>query len=192
MWSWQPKRADRIRTRAQNLIRSRAVKFVWLSTNNLSPFLSFQLFDSILLTQPRQTGGGGKSSAEMIEELANDILSKFPPSFDIEMVIEKYPVVYNESMNTVLRQELIRFNRLTTVVRSTLVNLRKAVKVSHLTNVELWATTSTSTLLLRKGVKAKTRRAQSVARCKHWGWSLPEFLYLLTQCFFYVPVNVMG
>ncbi|KXJ23651.1 Dynein heavy chain 3, axonemal [Exaiptasia diaphana] len=87
-----------------------------------------ELFDSILLTLPRQTGGGGKSSAEMIEELATDILSKFPPSFDIEMVMEKYPVIYNESMNTVLRQELIRFNRLTTVVRSTLVNLRKAVK----------------------------------------------------------------
>ncbi|KAK3717325.1 hypothetical protein QZH41_011557, partial [Actinostola sp. cb2023] len=87
-----------------------------------------ELFDSILLTLPRQTGGGGKSSAEMIEELATDILSKFPPSFDMEMVIEKYPVIYNESMNTVLRQELIRFNRLTTVVRSTLVNLRKAVK----------------------------------------------------------------
>ncbi|XP_031567893.1 dynein heavy chain 3, axonemal-like [Actinia tenebrosa] len=87
-----------------------------------------ELFDSILLTQPRQTGGGGKSSAEMIEELANDILSKFPPPFDMEMVIEKYPVVYNESMNTVLRQELIRFNRLTNVVRTTLINLRKAVK----------------------------------------------------------------
>ena len=34
-------------------------------------------------------------------------------------------------MNTVLRQELIRFNRLTKVVRSTLQNMRKALKVSH-------------------------------------------------------------
>lgn len=68
----------------------------------------------------------------MIEELANDILSKFPPPFDMEMVINKYPVVYNESMNTVLRQELIRFNRLTNVVRNTLINLRKAVKVKYI------------------------------------------------------------
>lgn len=90
---------------------------------------SLQLFDSILLTLPRQTGGGGKSSAEVIEELAADILSKFPPPFDIEMVMNKYPVVYEESMNTVLRQELIRFNRLTEVVRGTLFNLQKAIKV---------------------------------------------------------------
>ena len=43
-------------------------------------------------------------------------------------MIKKYPVVYSESMNTVLRQELIRFNRLTKVVRSTLINLQKAIK----------------------------------------------------------------
>ena len=43
-------------------------------------------------------------------------------------VITKYPVVYNESMNTVLRQELIRYNRLTSVIRTTLINLQKAIK----------------------------------------------------------------
>ena len=32
-------------------------------------------------------------------------------------------------MNTVLRQELIRFNRLTSVVRSSLQGIRKALKV---------------------------------------------------------------
>lgn len=99
-----------------------------LSFYLLSPL---QLFDSILLTLPRQTGGGGKSSAEVIDELSADILSKFPPPFDIEMVMNKYPVIYEESMNTVLRQELIRFNRLTDVVRSTLQNLQKAIKVMN-------------------------------------------------------------
>lgn len=43
-------------------------------------------------------------------------------------VMKKYPVLYNESMNTVLRQELIRFNRLTSVVRASLINLQKAIK----------------------------------------------------------------
>lgn len=48
---------------------------------------------------------------EVIEELAQDILSKLPSDFDLELVMKLYPVVYEESMNTVLRQELIRFNR---------------------------------------------------------------------------------
>ena len=42
--------------------------------------------------------------------------------------MEKYPVKYEESMNTVLRQELIRYNRLTSVVRKSLNELRKAIK----------------------------------------------------------------
>ncbi|XP_065826535.1 dynein axonemal heavy chain 3-like isoform X2 [Oscarella lobularis] len=96
-----------------------------------------QLFDGILLTLPRQTGGGGKSSQTIIEELAVDILSKMPPDFDLEYVIENFPVVYTESMNTVLRQELIRFNRLTSVVRSSLQNIQKAIKGLVLMSAEL-------------------------------------------------------
>ncbi|VDL85523.1 unnamed protein product [Schistocephalus solidus] len=38
-----------------------------------------------------------------------------------------YPVVYEESMNTVLRQELIRFNGLTSAVRATLKDLTRAI-----------------------------------------------------------------
>jgi dynein heavy chain len=64
----------------------------------------------------------------VIDELATDILSKLPPDFNMEKVSQMFPVVYEESMNTVLRQELIRFNRLTSVVRSTLINIRKALK----------------------------------------------------------------
>lgn len=44
------------------------------------------LFDNILLTLPRQTGGGGKSSADVIEDLASDILSKMPNVYDMEKV----------------------------------------------------------------------------------------------------------
>lgn len=96
-----------------------------------------QLFDSILLTLPRQTGGGVKSPQEVVNELAADILSKLPADFDLEKVMELYPVVYTESMNTVLRQELIRFNRLTSVVRSTLQNIRKAMKGLVVMSAEL-------------------------------------------------------
>ncbi|XP_071616680.1 dynein axonemal heavy chain 3 [Heliangelus exortis] len=96
-----------------------------------------QLFQGILLTLPRVAGGGGKSSQETVEDLAQDILSKLPSSFDMEEVMKVYPVLYEESMNTVLRQELIRFNRLTEVIRSSLINLRKAIKGQVLMSSEL-------------------------------------------------------
>ncbi len=88
----------------------------------------FQLFDTILLTLPRQSGGGGKSSGDAMLDLAADVLSKLPPDYNMEMVMAKYPVIYEESMNTVLRQELIRFNKLLSVIRMSLINLQKAIK----------------------------------------------------------------
>ncbi|GFS14677.1 dynein heavy chain 3, axonemal [Elysia marginata] len=75
-----------------------------------------------------QTSGGGKSSQEIIEDLASDILQKIPQDFNLEEIQNKFKVMYMESMNTVLIQELIRFNRLTKVVRSSLQDIRKAIK----------------------------------------------------------------
>ncbi len=43
-------------------------------------------------------------------------------------MLEKYPIRPDESMNTVLTQELTRFNRLIKVVRESLNNLKKALK----------------------------------------------------------------
>ncbi|XP_076997717.1 dynein axonemal heavy chain 3 [Tamandua tetradactyla] len=96
-----------------------------------------QLFQGVLLTLPRQSAGSGKSSQEVVEELAQDILSKLPNDFDLEMVGKLYPVIYEESMNTVLRQELIRFNRLTKVVRRSLIDLGRAIKGEVLMSSEL-------------------------------------------------------
>ncbi|NXH21208.1 DYH3 protein, partial [Bucco capensis] len=96
-----------------------------------------QLFHGVLLTLPREAGGGGKSPQETVEDLAQDILSKLPSGFDIAEVMKAYPVLYEESMNTVLRQEVIRFNRLTEVIRSSLINLCKAIKGQVLMSSEL-------------------------------------------------------
>jgi dynein heavy chain len=48
--------------------------------------LYLQLFDNILLTLPRQANKGGKSTADVIQDLAEDILGKLPKNFDLEFV----------------------------------------------------------------------------------------------------------
>src|SRR5262249_41245154 len=84
-------------------------------------------------------GAGGGASAEAkpavartrdeaITDVANDILAKLPPDFDLEGVELRYPNDPRESMNTVLIQELARYNRLLGVVRSSLKDVQKASK----------------------------------------------------------------
>ena len=50
-----------------------------------------------------------------------------PKPFDIEEVAKAHPVKYNESMNTVLQQELIRYNRMIITITKSLDQLRKAI-----------------------------------------------------------------
>lgn len=47
-------------------------------------------------------------SFQIVEETSKDILAKLPDPMNVQEVIEKYPLLYEESMNTVLVQEVIR------------------------------------------------------------------------------------
>jgi len=88
-----------------------------------------RLFDSILVTLGSSSAaGGGKSKEEVLMELATGIQKKFPQAFDLEAANYKYPVDYYESMNSVLCQELVRFNRLIVVVHQTLYEFIEALQ----------------------------------------------------------------
>jgi dynein heavy chain len=63
-----------------------------------------------------------------MEESARGILEHVPKPMPIGPIMEKYPVKYEESMNTVLVQEVIRYNKLLNTVRQTLNDLLKALK----------------------------------------------------------------
>lgn len=63
-----------------------------------------------------------------MEEAGRSILEKVPQPISVSMVMEKHPVRYEESMNTVLIQEVIRYNKLLETVRQSLNDLLKALK----------------------------------------------------------------
>ncbi|XP_034243583.1 dynein heavy chain 3, axonemal isoform X2 [Thrips palmi] len=97
-----------------------------------------ELLRGALLTQTHLiTGGAGGDADAMVIDLAADILQKIPKEFDIVSIAAKYPIMYSNSMNTVLKQELVRFNRLIKVVKSTLVEVQRAVKGLVVMNSEL-------------------------------------------------------
>jgi dynein heavy chain, axonemal len=87
------------------------------------------LIETVILTQGRQGGSGsGKTQEEITSDIASGILSSLPSDFDVPGAKLRYPVIYEESMNTVLVQELVRYNRLLKVVRESLANVLKALK----------------------------------------------------------------
>ena len=82
-----------------------------------------KILENILSIQPRSSAGGGKTREQVIMDIAIDIESKTPPMFDFEAVSTAYPTEYTESNNTVLTQEVIRYNKLLKVMATMLVNV---------------------------------------------------------------------
>jgi len=98
------------------------------------------LLTSMLDTESGGGGGGGSggmSKDDTLLQVAGDIAAKLPANYDMEYAQLKYPVRWDESMNTVLCQELIKFNILLTLMRDSLVNIQKAVKGQVVMSQEL-------------------------------------------------------
>lgn len=60
--------------------------------------------------------------------MAKTMYLQLPQLFDIDAISMRYPTNYEESMNTVLVQELQRYNKLLDVMRTSLVSLQQALQ----------------------------------------------------------------
>uniref|UniRef100_A0A8C5T8B7 Dynein axonemal heavy chain 1 n=1 Tax=Malurus cyaneus samueli TaxID=2593467 RepID=A0A8C5T8B7_9PASS len=92
---------------------------------------TFALLGALSQLQPKTITLGGRSREEVGAPVLlwqPDILAKLPEPMDVQEVIHKYPLLYEESMNTVLVQEVIRYNKLLEEVAQTLKDLLKALK----------------------------------------------------------------
>lgn len=86
------------------------------------------MLESILAVQPRTSSKQGRSREDIIDEISQYVQERTPDVFDSEAIYSKYPTSYEESMNTVLYQEILRYNKLLEVMKVSLVNIRKAIK----------------------------------------------------------------
>ncbi|KAF4662797.1 hypothetical protein FOZ61_002166 [Perkinsus olseni] len=91
---------------------------------------AFDLMKAALLmgSQSGGAGGGSMSPEEVVGAISADILQRMPKPWRVEDVQESFPMTYTESMNTVLAQELTRYNGLINVIRESLADIQKAVK----------------------------------------------------------------
>lgn len=99
--------------------------FSYISEKQIKQFIRIYLYFF------KETAQGGSSAAaqdKAVFDVASDIIQKLPKNYDLVTALEKYPTVYNQSMNTVLVQEMGRFNILLTTIRNSLVTLQKAIK----------------------------------------------------------------
>ncbi|VDD79452.1 unnamed protein product [Mesocestoides corti] len=91
---------------------------------------TFHLLADLVLLQPKTSsvGGGEKTREEVIEEVATRLLQQCPQLFDTEVIVKNYPILYEQSMNTVLIQEVNRYNDLLILLTKSLKELINAVR----------------------------------------------------------------
>nr|CCA18047.1 PREDICTED: dynein heavy chain 7 putative [Albugo laibachii Nc14] len=89
---------------------------------------TMEFLSAALNTQPQNATGALESWDQQLKALVSDISSRLPEAFDMEQAAIDFPVRYEESTNTVLLQELSRYNQLLNVITTSLDELERALK----------------------------------------------------------------
>jgi dynein heavy chain len=96
------------------------------------------------------SGGGGSASASAsgaeaaatearVAALIAECLERLPAAYDLEAVSARFPQCYEQSLNTVLLQEMARYNKLCGVLRASLVAIAAALQGLSVMSSELEA-----------------------------------------------------
>jgi dynein heavy chain len=93
----------------------------------------------MLLMAPKSSGssGGGSGPSAFMDNIAVGMQEQCPELFDLDQLEQKFPTMYSESLNTVLKQEALKLNRLMSKMQETLPLFRKALKGIVVMNEEL-------------------------------------------------------
>jgi len=94
---------------------------------------SLALLEDVLNMTSGSGGGGGgaagaKSPEEVMDELAAELIAQTPKVFDLFAFEDRFPTMYSESRNTVVKQEAAKYNRLLSKLQVELPLFRRAVK----------------------------------------------------------------
>jgi dynein heavy chain len=128
---------------------------------------------TILCTQQNAGGGGGGvNEDEITNKLCDSLLSELPGVFNVREAEKKFPISKEQSMNTVLTQELDRFNGLIKMIVSSLKNLKKAIKGEVLLSTELEA----ALISLKNGQTPEMWKAVSFPSLKSLGGYFKDLL----------------
>lgn len=100
------------------------------------------LLGALFDLMPKNSGSSASSRDQELLTQVNSIKTRVPLPFDIEEVAKKYPVEYKESMCTVLIQEVIRYNRLLSVIHHELGQVAKALKGEVVMSLDLESTSN--------------------------------------------------
>jgi dynein heavy chain len=96
-----------------------------------------KLLANALSLLPRSTAAGAKTWGEMLAETAGIIEVQLPQTFDLEKICIQYPTIYEDSSNTILTQELERYNKLLSRVKVSLRDVQRALKGEVVMSTEL-------------------------------------------------------
>ena len=77
------------------------------------------------------------SPLEKLQNIIQEVEKQIPEDFDYEEVKQKYKTDYSESMNTVLLQEVVRYQRLLKIMKEQIHQLKLAIKGIQIMSFEL-------------------------------------------------------